>query len=470
MTAALTAGARFGRYTLVRQLAIGGMAEIYLARIEGIGAFAKQVVLKRILAQYASSSDFVEMFLHEARLAAGLQHPNIVQVFDIGEIDGNYFFTMEYVQGYDLRAVLKATRARAEQLPLAQAIAYVSEAAAGLHHAHEQLDDQGRPLGIVHRDVSPSNIMVSIDGAVKVADFGIAKAASQTIETRTGTLKGKISYMSPEQCRGDDLDRRSDVFALGIVLHELITGRRVFHAENDYAILRKIVEQDAPTLASVGPGEYPAELERILAKALARDRDQRYATAQALQLDLENLARDLKLDGSSIARASYIKQLLGTPPAGVTIASPTPKPPEDDDASSVPTTQRGRDRVDATESTAYETPASVGTAGKRTRRRLALIAGVAVALGGGVTWLANRTPGHSAAAPADAAEPAVVTTAPTPDAARLVDAGTADGPTADAPTDAAIDAGRPRRPKVDPCRAWKLNQMGPPPEGCDLPL
>ena len=194
------------------------MAEIYLAKARGIEGFEKLVVLKRILPQHADSEDFIRMFLDEARLAATLHHPNIAQTYDIGTEGGSYFFTMEYVHGEDMRNILKTCARTRKGLPLDHSITMVLGTAAGLHHAHEKLASDGSPLNIVHRDVSPSNVLVTYDGAVKVVDFGIAKAATHRAESRVGSLKGKIAYMSPEQCRGEKLDRRSDVFAIGILL------------------------------------------------------------------------------------------------------------------------------------------------------------------------------------------------------------------------------------------------------------
>jgi serine/threonine protein kinase len=487
VTPAIAAGTRFGRYTLVRQLAVGGMAEIYLARADGIGQFAKQVVLKRILPQHARSEDFVEMFLHEARLAATLEHPNIVQVFDIGELDGSYFFTMEYVQGEDLRTLLGALRKRNERMPIDHAIAIVTAAAAGLHYAHDRVGDDGRPLAMVHRDISPSNIMVSLDGAVKVTDFGIAKTASQLIETRTGVLKGKISYMSPEQCKSEPLDRRSDIFSLGIVLHELATGQKLFRGDNDYAILRKIIEDDAPTLSAVVDGPYPDGLEAIVARALARDRDARYPTAQALQIELENLAREQRLDRSSVALSRYVRETF---PAA---AAPAP----DADSQTPATTPIPRP---ATGATVLEQPQSssavIGELHRpppRARARWLVGAGAAALLASGIGIVAMSRPGH------DDDVPAVAPPRPAIEATAVVDAAVADAPRvaepappptpaatppAATPTPVVVEPPRPppRKPPVrdthprprptptpprDPCLGWNPNSLSPPPAGCD---
>ncbi len=298
----LPAGTRLGRYELIRRIASGGMAELYLARTSGISGFEKIVALKRILPQYASQDDFVQMFLDEARLTATIQHNNVAQVYDIGSCDDGLFFTMEYVHGADLRTVLHTLWRQERVMPLAHALTVGIGAAAGLHAAHQR-------HGIIHRDITPSNVLVSFDGCVKLIDFGIAKAERRTTETRAGTLKGKIAYMSPEQCQGEALDQRSDLFSLGIVLFEATTGTRLFAADNEYAALRQIVDQDAPRPSS-RVADYPPELEAIVLRALRRDRAQRYPTALALQMDLEELARARGLATSTALLGAWMREVL----------------------------------------------------------------------------------------------------------------------------------------------------------------
>jgi serine/threonine protein kinase len=305
----LAAGTRLGRYELIRRLAVGGMAELYLARATGIAGFEKLVALKRILPQYAESADFVSMFLDEARLAATIQHPNVAQVYDIGQSDEGLYFTMEYVHGEDVRGILSAAARRQGGLPLEHALAMATGAAAGLHAAHELTASDGTPLGLVHRDVSPSNVLVSYTGGVKIIDFGIAKAARRQTETRAGTLKGKVSYMSPEQCMGGSIDCRSDVFALGILIWEMTVGRRLFDAESEYMLLRQIVDEDAPRPSSVKRG-YPSALETIVMGALRRNRDERYGSAQELQLELEEFARRRGLGISTVGLSRFVRELF----------------------------------------------------------------------------------------------------------------------------------------------------------------
>jgi serine/threonine-protein kinase len=342
---ALAPGTRVGRYELVRRLAVGGMAELYLARQPGIGGFQKLVALKRILPQFAVSSDFVAMFLDEARLAATIHHANVAQVYDLGRDEHGLYFTMEYVHGEDVRAIVNAAIRREGEVPLSVAIAIAAGAAAGLHAAHELCDDHGTLVGLVHRDVSPSNVLVSYGGCVKLIDFGVAKAAGRQQETRAGTLKGKIAYMSPEQCAGRPVDRRSDVFALGVILFEMTTGTRLFTTDGgDYALIKKIVEEDAP-LPSSRREAYPLELEGIVMRALRRDPAERYPSAQAMQLDLERFARRCGYSTSMTELGAYVRGLFPgrvAEPAGagvvrsVRMATGTPHVGELSQASSTP--------------------------------------------------------------------------------------------------------------------------------------
>lgn len=308
--ASLAPGTWLGRHQLLHRLAVGGMAEIYLARATGIEQFEKLLVLKRMLPQYAADHRFIRMFLDEARLAATLTHPNIAHVYDIGCGDGQYYFTMEHIHGEDLAAVLHACRTAGRPVPLAHALTVVTGVAAGLHAAHEKRGADGALLGVVHRDVTPSNILVGYDGSVKVVDFGIAKVAAQHGTTRTGGFMGKARYASPEHVRGEQLDRRSDLFSLGILLYELTTGTRPFDGDSDFAVMQSIVSS-APRSPACGRAEYPAALSDIVMRALARDREARFATAQDMQLALEALARQAQVSLSSVMLAGYMAELFG---------------------------------------------------------------------------------------------------------------------------------------------------------------
>lgn len=306
----LQPGDKLGKHDLIRQIAIGGMAELYLARSFGIEGFEKLVVVKRILPQYADNAGFVSMFLNEARLAATLHHPNIAQVYDIGQESGEYFFSMEYVHGVDLGRLIASSNEQGVPISLDVALTLISGLCAGLHHAHEQLSSDGAPLNIVHRDISPSNVLVSYDGGVKLVDFGIARASGRPTTTVSGGLKGKIAYMSPEQCRGTQtLDRRSDLFSVGMLLYELTTGHHPFSSDSEYGLLNRIVNEDVPPPTQAIPG-YPPQLETIVMRALQRDPELRFASARDLQGQLEDFAHDNRLRVSPLVLARLMESLF----------------------------------------------------------------------------------------------------------------------------------------------------------------
>jgi tRNA A-37 threonylcarbamoyl transferase component Bud32 len=305
----LAPGDKLGKFELIRQIAVGGMAELYLARTMGIEGFEKLVVVKRILPQYADNQQFVTMFLNEARLSATLHHPNIAQVYDIGVEDGDYFFSMEYIHGEDLGHLHATGIENGVPMSLDAALTLVAGLCGGLHYAHTKAGADGKPLEVVHRDVSPSNVLVSYDGAVKLVDFGIARAGSAPATTRGG-LKGKIAYMSPEQCKGEaKLDRRSDIFSIGTILYELTTGRLPFLEANEYAVLNNIVNVDVPRPSTVVPSYAPA-LEAIVLKALSRDPARRYTSALELQKEIEDFAHENRLRVSPLVLARLMSTLF----------------------------------------------------------------------------------------------------------------------------------------------------------------
>jgi len=306
--------ATFGNYSIVSHLATGGMAEVYVARQTGLAGFERLVVIKRIRPDLLGDLGVIASLIDEARLLATLQHPNIAQVHDIGRVNDLDFIVMEYVPGADLRQVVDRACELGHQITIADAIYIAIQACTALHYAHDKRDAAGRPLGIIHRDISPSNVLLSHDGAVKICDFGIAKTLGRALQTAAGTLKGKYGYMSPEQCRCLTLDRRSDVFSLGIVLYELTTMTRAFPNASEYELLRAITEGPPPPPSSRVRG-YPPDLERIVMRALATDPAARYPTTQAMQLELEALARDQRLPVSSVNLARLMTELFDTPPA-----------------------------------------------------------------------------------------------------------------------------------------------------------
>ncbi|MBX3272216.1 MAG: serine/threonine protein kinase [Sandaracinaceae bacterium] len=282
---------RIGRYHVVGRLATGGMAEILLGKVLGPSGFERPVVIKRILPSLARKREFVEMFLDEARVVARLRHPNVVHVQELAEEAGELFLVMEYLEGESAVSLMR--RSIRDEAPLGPMLgAYiVMQACAGLHAAHELTGDDGQPLHVVHRDVTPSNVFVTYDGGVKLIDFGVAKFKERSTETEAGQMKGKFAYMSPEQCLGREVDRRADVFALGVVLFELTTGRRLFARPTSLLSMRAITEDRIPRPSEGAKGDYPASLDRIVEKSLTRDPAGRYPTAAAMRADLAEALR-----------------------------------------------------------------------------------------------------------------------------------------------------------------------------------
>ncbi len=269
-----------GRYELLIELAKGGMAELYLGRLHGVGGFTKLVAIKRILPHLAEDKLFVEMFLNEGRIAAHLSHPNVCAVHELGESDGNLFLAMEYLDGVSWDALIKnqPRTPPGNEITLRLVAGVIAQACEGLHYAHELRDHDGTPTPVVHRDVSPQNLFVTVDGACKVLDFGVSKMLKDGPRTRTGVLKGKLPYMSPEQIQGETVDSRSDVFALGVVVWEALTGTSLFDRDTDFLIWKAITEAPIPPLAQYG---YPPEIDAVLGHALARDKEQRFRSARA---------------------------------------------------------------------------------------------------------------------------------------------------------------------------------------------
>lgn len=298
-----------GDLRLVKKIAAGGMAEVWEARKVGIEGFEKRVAVKVILPHLNENDDFIRMFLDEGRLAASLDHPNICQILELGEHDGKYYMCMEYIDGVVLSSLMKEASKRGVFIPIEHCCQIIIGACAGLDYAHSCLDMTGQPINLVHRDISPQNIMMTFNGGVKVVDFGIAKAASQVHHTQAGVLKGKYAYMSPEQATGQPLDRRSDIFALGIVLWELTTGHRLFRADNEIATLHKIIGGDYPS-PSAYRDAYPPALELIIQKALAPDREKRFQDCGDMQLALEDFLLRHGLPAGSKRLAHYVQRIM----------------------------------------------------------------------------------------------------------------------------------------------------------------
>jgi serine/threonine protein kinase len=294
---------QYGKYLLIDRIAKGGMAEVFLAKQIGSKGFERLLAIKRILPQFTENAEFVSMFINEAKVAAQLTHPNIVQVYDFGEVEESFYIGMEYVMGRDLRTIMERGRMRNRPLSIDQTLFIISRVCSGLEHAHTKKDLHGKALNLVHRDISPQNILIAYDGEIKLVDFGIAKAALQENETRTGLLKGKIAYMSPEQAWGKVIDHRSDLFSLGIVLYECATGQRLFKGDSELNTLERVREAkfDPPRWFNANISE---QVETVISRSLAKEAGDRYASAGQMQRELERcLSKPLSEIQSALAQS-----------------------------------------------------------------------------------------------------------------------------------------------------------------------
>lgn len=284
-------GERFGKYLLVGEIAAGGMAEVFLAVHKGVEGFIKVVVIKRVLPHLTNNPDFIRMFVDEARLEARLEHPNIVRTYEFGEVDGQYFTAMEFLPGEDLSKVLRNLAVSRQLMPVHIATGIISQLCGGLHFAHQFTDTDGRPLNLVHRDVNPANIIITFGGEVKIIDFGVAKSTA-SVQTLTGMIKGKVAYMPPEQLLGRDVDHRADIFSAGVVLWEMLTGRRLFLRNNDAATLYAIMNESIPPPSAMRK-DVPPQLDRIVARAVARSPSERFDTAEQMAGALDDFMAHL---------------------------------------------------------------------------------------------------------------------------------------------------------------------------------
>jgi TonB family protein len=328
---------RFGQYELLERIASGGMAELFRARRSGVEGFQKIVAIKKILPHIADNDEFIAMFADEAKVAAQLNHPNIVHIYDLGKIEsGGYFIAMEYVEGTDLRTVLRSGREVGLSLPIPLAVYVASKVASALDYAHRRRDSRGEELRIVHRDVSPQNILISHEGEIKLCDFGIAKADRKVSRTESGSLKGKLQYMSPEQAWGKPIDHRSDLFSLGTVLHEMLTGERLFRGDSDMMVLELVRKADVPPPSRINP-DVPVALDQVVMKALAREPEDRYGTGSELLRDLESILYSYTPAPGSADVAIYLNRLreaqlvspaedVSAPPRTATPTKPARRP------------------------------------------------------------------------------------------------------------------------------------------------
>jgi serine/threonine protein kinase len=336
----------FGKYLLLERLNVGGMAEVFTAKAFGVEGFERILAIKKILPTMAEDEEFITMFIDEARISVQLNHANVVHIHELGKHDDAYYIAMEYVSGKDLRALLERFRRRREIMPTAMAVFVASKMCEGLDYAHRKKDARGQELHIIHRDVSPQNILISYEGEVKIIDFGIAKAANRSQKTQAGILKGKFGYMSPEQVRGQPIDRRSDIFAVGVTLYEMLTGEKLFVGESDFSTLEKVRNAEVPLPRQFNPN-IPAGLEKVVLKSLAREVEDRYQWASDLQEDLmrfllagdaiysakhlsafmkEAFAEDLYREAEKMERYAAVTKPEDLESSGVT-AAPRKKPP-----------------------------------------------------------------------------------------------------------------------------------------------
>ncbi len=419
---------QFGKYTLFERIGRGGMAEVFKGRIQGPGGFERTFVVKRILPHLSDDASFINMFVEEAKLSARLNHPNIVHVFELGAVDGEYFISMEYIRGHDLSATMRAIW-KMMGPPRPELVAFIGrEVCRGLSYAHNLTDDSGRPLGMIHRDISPSNVMLSYEGAVKLLDFGIAKALGDTNEpSKGGTMKGKYAYMAPEQTEAASVDHRVDIFACGIVLHEVLTGRRLFKGQNDVQTIERVRRCEVPPPSQQNP-DVPPELDAVVLKALARRPEDRWQTAGEMADALDDVVHAARFQPTHLAQLLYdLFPVEGatrpvsahaTLPQGVTVTQPTGSGP--------PTRSRTVPPVSRTASGAGSLPVIVDAPADaslkpKSRMPAALFVLVVLAGGGAVAWkrFGNQLLGTSATGASDPARRFYVHVKSSPDGANI---------------------------------------------------
>jgi TonB family protein len=455
--APVSKGTQFGQYVIESHIATGGMAEVYKARMVGMEGFQKTVAIKRILSNLTDSEEFVRMFIDEAKLAAQLNHNNIIHIYDLGKVDRSHYIAMEFIEGRDLRSILADCRNSGRHMPIPLALHVTALLASALDYAHKKRDFENRDLGLVHRDVSPQNVLFSFDGDVKLCDFGIAKAASKASQTRAGALKGKLQYMSPEQAWGKNIDHRSDIFSLGLVLYEMLTSQKVFAGDSELSVLEQVRDPIIAAPSSHNP-EIDPEIDSIVFKALHANREERYQSALELHNDLERVLRAHDWAPDRAAVAAFLAELGGAPSAPKAVsdragAQPPPKPPKVDltpptdtvgpsskqlaEPLDPPETDFGRERAASADSKPIPTPlldefrestGSFTRKGGRQGRRTWWLLGLLVAVLGAASWWWFFGRGNGGARNSDArgSVPAVAvgtqTPTPEPDATLMSEA------------------------------------------------
>ncbi|ACY17900.1 serine/threonine protein kinase [Haliangium ochraceum DSM 14365] len=316
----------FGPYEVYERIGVGGMATVHRAKKQGIEGFTREVALKRMLSHLADDDSFIQSFVREARLASQLQHANIIHIHDLGRDGRVYYIAMEYVRGWDLRKILKQTAYATGPMPLAMMLTIARQLCDALDYAHNLADESGEPLGLVHRDVSPSNLLVAADGHLKVIDFGIAKATANSLRTLSGRVKGKFAYMAPEAIRGKQLDRRTDIFSMGIVAHEMLTARPLFATKNQFDTIRRITQDEVSPPSTYNPA-CPPELDDIVMTALAKSPEERWQTAGAMHRALDSVAKRGGFQATNREIAEWIEWAFQQPLQSKRVEPTAPRPP-----------------------------------------------------------------------------------------------------------------------------------------------
>jgi serine/threonine protein kinase len=417
-------GTRFGRYEVLADIAAGGMAMVYLGRALGAAGFQRLVAIKVMHAQFAHDEDFVAMFMDEARLAAQIRHPNVVATLDLENDQDGLYLVMEYVEGDTLVGLLKIVSRAGQRIPQPVVTRIVLDTLNGLHAAHELTDERGQVLNLVHRDVSPHNVLVGTDGVSRITDFGIARAEERLATTRNGQVKGKLAYMAPEQTSGDAIDRRADLWATGVVLWECLAGKRLFAGQSDGEVYRKLLDKPIPRLSEV-VADIPSALDDVCAKALMRDPAQRFATAAEFAEALENSAGSMGIASTRVV-AQLVREVSGEKLSAMKQRTRESRDslPSHPDVSGSSSAVRAARRREATSSpppiplaaTAPSLPPQEPTPGKSSRRGVLLGVAGLIALVGAVTgvWLSQRIGSHAAAASSPAPVAPAATLPPPP--------------------------------------------------------
>jgi eukaryotic-like serine/threonine-protein kinase len=499
---------RLDRYELVAELASGGMATVFLGRILGVGGFQRFVAIKRLHPHLASEQEFVEMFLDEARLAASIHHPNVVSILEVGTSDRGYYLVMEYIEGDTLARLLARATTSRERIPVPIVIRVVLDTLNGLHAAHELRDDNEHLLNLVHRDVSPQNILVGINGTARITDFGVARAATRLSSTRSGQLKGKLAYMAPEQARGGVIDRRADVFAVGTVLWEVLADKRLFKGEGEADTLNRVLFEPIPRLREIAPS-VPPVLEAVTMKSLERDPEKRQISAQAFAEELEKAARSVHAIATVREVAEYVTKVLGQDIAQqreavrAWLAQSEPSRTDLDDHDIIVSLPPGSSSVSSAaisipphHGVAIPSPDLLTEITRARRKRKRTLFGTALTMaaiaGGAVYWsskhdvsavsASSTTPPGAAALSTQAATPPTATPAATPPAPAPTPAAPAPAPSAavpeSPPTKPPLVGKGPqapppvmmqRRPKAQPAAAAPAPAPPAPAAGDDIP-